>query len=98
MRAPSHVTTTSSIDEWKVDSYLGVVASHVVAGTGFGSDFLASFSDFFGGRSGAYQNQLTALYSEAIGQLHRKAGQLGGNWIVGLRVDIDEVSGKGTQM
>jgi uncharacterized protein YbjQ (UPF0145 family) len=98
MRASSHVTTTSSIDGWRVNSYLGVVASHVVAGTGFGSDILASFSDFFGGRSGAYQHQLTSLYGEAIGQLHRKAQKLGGNWIIGLRVDIDEVSGKGTQM
>lgn len=98
MRVASHVTTTTSIDGWKVEAYLGVVSSHVVAGTGFGSDFLAGFSDFFGGRSGAYENQLTSLYSEAIGQLHRKGEQLGGNWIIGLRVDIDEVSGKGTQM
>jgi uncharacterized protein YbjQ (UPF0145 family) len=98
MRAPSQVTTTSSIDGWRVDAYLGVVASHVVAGTGFGSDFVASFTDLFGGRSGTYQNQLTSLYNEAIGQLHRRAEQLGGNWIIGLKVDVDEVSGKGTQM
>jgi uncharacterized protein YbjQ (UPF0145 family) len=98
MRANAQVTTTSSIDGWLVESYLGVVASHVVAGTGFGSDFLASFSDFFGGRSGAYQNQLASIYAEAIEQLHRKAEHLGGNWIVGLRVDMDEVSGKGSQM
>jgi uncharacterized protein YbjQ (UPF0145 family)/rubrerythrin len=92
------VTTTSGIEEWSIQSYLGIVATHVVAGTGIGSDFLASFSDFFGGRSGAYQNQLASLYDEAIGQLGRKALTLGGNWLVGLRVDIDEISGKGMQM
>jgi hypothetical protein len=55
-------------------------------------------SQTFGGRSGAYQNQLASIYAEAISQLYRKAEHLGGNWIVGLGVDIDEVSGKGTQM
>jgi uncharacterized protein YbjQ (UPF0145 family) len=79
----SNVTTTSSIEGWTVDSYLGVVASHV-GWTGLGSDFMASFSDLLGGRSGAYQDQLASLYTEAIGQLHRKAQRLGGNWIVGL--------------
>jgi uncharacterized protein YbjQ (UPF0145 family) len=98
MRTPPRVTTTSSIEGWQVDSYLGVVAIHLVAGTGIGADFLAGFSDLFGGRSGAYQKQLASLYDEAIGLLHRKAEQLGGNWIVGLKVDIDEVSGKGVQM
>src|SRR3954468_24915147 len=98
MRGNAQVTTTSNIEGWRVEAHLGVVASHVVAGTGIGSDFLAGFSDLFGGRSGAYQNQLASLYAEAIDQLHRKAQRLGGNWIVGLHVDIDEVSGKGMQM
>jgi uncharacterized protein YbjQ (UPF0145 family) len=95
---PSNATTASSIEGWTITSYLGIVASHVVAGTGFGSDMLAGFSDFFGGRSGAYQNQLASLYDEAIRQVYRKTEYLGGNWIIGLKVDIDEVSGKGMQM
>ena len=70
----------------------------MVAGTGLASDFFAAFSDIFGGRSGTYQNQLASLYAEATSQLLRQAGACGGNWIVGLSVDFDEISGKGTQM
>src|SRR3954466_6920292 len=98
MRGNAQVTTTSGIEGWRVEAHLGVVASHVVAGTGMGSDILAGFSDLFGGRSGAYQNQLASLYAEAVDQLHKKAQRLGGNWIVGLPVGIDEVSGKGMQI
>jgi uncharacterized protein YbjQ (UPF0145 family) len=102
MRSPLstgiQATTTASIEGWEIRSYLGIVATHVVAGTGIGSDFLAGFSDFFGGRSGAYQNQLASLYDEALAQLGRKAIALGGNWLVGVHVDIDEISGKGMQM
>lgn len=74
MKSSTQVTTTTSVDGWKV--VLRVVASHVVAGTGFGSDFLAGFSDLFGGRSGAYRNQLASIYAEAIDQLHQKAQRL----------------------
>jgi uncharacterized protein YbjQ (UPF0145 family) len=97
-RALTHVTTASTIEGWTIEAHLGVVASHVVAGTGIFSDFAAGFSDIFGGRSGTYQSQLASLYAEAIGQLNGKAEQLGGNWLIGLRVDIDEISGKGMQM
>jgi uncharacterized protein YbjQ (UPF0145 family) len=97
-RTPTNVTTSSSLEGWSIDAHLGVVASHVVAGTGMFSDFAAGFSDLFGGRSGTYQNQLSSLYQEAIAGLYLKAERLGGNWIVGLSVDIDEISGKGMQM
>lgn len=94
----SFVTTSGSIDGWDIEEHLGVVACHVVAGTGFFSDLLAGFSDFFGGRSETYQRQLTSLYDEAISRLMQKANERGGNWLVGLRVDLDQVTGKGKQM
>lgn len=38
------------------------------------------------------------IYKEAIETLSDRAQRLGANCIVGLRTDIDEISGKGTQM
>ncbi len=92
------VTTTPSIEGWEIQSYLGPVVAHIVAGTGFFSDFAASFTDVFGGRSQTYQKQLAAINSEAIEQLKNKASLLGGNIILGLRIDHDEISGKAKQM
>lgn len=94
----STVTTASTIEGWEIDTHFGVVASHAVAGTGVVSDFFAGFSDFFGGRSETYRRQLDALYQDTIADLLRQARNKGGNWLIGLRLDIDEVSGKGTQM
>ncbi|CAA9346865.1 MAG: hypothetical protein AVDCRST_MAG68-3979 [uncultured Gemmatimonadetes bacterium] len=92
------VTTTSSLEGWEVDSYLGPVSVHLVAGVGLFSDFFASFSDVFGGRSGAYGGELARLYSEAAEMLARKAKLLGANAVVGLRLDFDEISGGGRSM
>jgi uncharacterized protein YbjQ (UPF0145 family) len=92
------VTTTSLTQGWEILSYLDTISSHVVAGTNIFSDLLAELSDFFGGRSHTYQKQISIIHQEAIEILKEKAICLGANCIVGLRVDHDEISGKGKSM
>ena len=67
------VVTTTSLDGIKIKQYLKPVSAHIVAGTNLFSDFLGGLSDVFGGRSYAYQKQLTSLYNEAISQLKTAA-------------------------
>jgi uncharacterized protein YbjQ (UPF0145 family) len=92
------VITSSSIEGYKVKKYLKPVTAHIVAGTNLFSDFLGGLTDVFGGRSNAYQKQLQSLYNEAIEQVKYAAYQLGGNCIIGLSIDMDEISGKGKSM
>lgn len=92
------ITTTSSVEPLKIMEYLKPISAHIVAGTNFFSDFFASFSDVFGGRSKTYQNQLVSLYDEAIERLRTTAYEIGANCIVGLKIDLDEISGKGKSM
>ncbi|MBL7723775.1 MAG: YbjQ family protein [Chitinophagaceae bacterium] len=92
------VITTSPPADIKIKHYLRPVSAHLVAGTNLFSDFFASFSDVFGGRSESYQKQLTALYSEAIEKLKSSAYEIGANCIIGLHIDLDEISGKGKSM
>ena len=98
MRANASITTTSSIEGHIIRKYCGVVTAHVVAGTGFFSDFAAGLTDIFGGRSGAYQKQLESLQIDVVAQLRHKAEQRGANWVIGSRINFDEISGKGVQM
>lgn len=92
------VLTTSSVDGLKVKKYLKPVSAHIVAGTNIFSDFFASFSDVFGGRSSTYQKQLNSLYNEAIERVKYAAYEIGANCIVGLNIDFDEIAGKGKSM
>ena len=92
------ISTTNNVDNGKAIEYYGVVSSHIVAGTGFLSDFAASVSDIFGGRSGSYRRQLESLYDEALDELSNKAQLLGANSILGLKIDMDNISGKGMSM
>ncbi|MBO9199539.1 MULTISPECIES: YbjQ family protein [Niastella] len=92
------VITTSSAEGLKIKRYLKPVSAHIVAGTNLFSDFLGGLTDVFGGRSHTYQKQLTSLYNEAIERIKYAAYEIGSNCIVGLNIDMDEISGKGKSM
>jgi uncharacterized protein YbjQ (UPF0145 family) len=92
------VTTTSSLEGIKVMKYLQPISTHVVTGTNIFSDLGASLTDIFGGRSETYQKQLSSIYSEAVENLKKKAKEIKANCILGLKVDIDEISGNGKSM
>ena len=92
------VTTTPILDGIKITDYLGVVNANIVVGANFFSDFAASLTDIFGGRSGTYQNKMNEMYDSAIKELKRKTQQLGGNVIVNFSIDFDEIAGQGKSM
>ncbi|WP_163631193.1 YbjQ family protein [Paludibacter sp. 221] len=92
------ITTTNSIENSTIQKYIELISTNVVVGTNFFSDFGASFTDIFGGFSNTYQNKLQRIYKIAISNLKEEAFRLGANAIVSLKVDFDEISGKGKSM
>jgi len=92
------VITTSSADGLKIKKHLKPVSAHIVAGTNLFSDFFGGLTDVFGGRSSSYQKQLSSLYNEAIERIKYNAHEIGGNCVIGLNIDMDEISGKGKSM
>lgn len=93
-----HFATTGDFPGWKISDCRGVVCANVVVGTNVFSDFAASVTDFFGGKSGTYGRKLEYAYEEAKKELEAKARKLGANAVIGLRVDFDEISGKDKSM
>lgn len=92
------VTTTNAVEGYRITRYLPPIASNIVAGTGLFSDFVAGFSDVFGGRSETYQRQLSGMYAQAVNELQRQARDIGANCVVGAKFDFGEIAGKGMQM
>lgn len=92
------ITTTNTIEGVEFSHYKGIISARVVTGTDFFSDLLAGVSDFIGGRSTTYQNQLKSIYDEVIELLSEEAKQLGANAILGVSIDNDEITGRGKQM
>lgn len=98
MRRDIITSTTNSIDGASVEKYVKLVSVNVVVGTNFFSDFGASFTDFFGGLSDTYQSKLEKIYKVGIDKIKIKAMNIGANAILGIKIDFDEISGKGKSM
>jgi uncharacterized protein YbjQ (UPF0145 family) len=92
------VVTTSTLEGVKVLKYLKPISAHVVGGTKIFNDFLGELRDVFGGHSKTYQIQMSSLYSESIESLKKAAYESGANAILGLKVDLNEISGKNKTM
>lgn len=92
------VSTTDNIENGVIKQYIDVLCCNIVVGTNIFSDIAASFSDFFGGKSGSYRKKLEYIYNEASKELKNKAIRIGANAIIGFKVDFDEISGKDKSM
>lgn len=92
------ITTTDTIENYPIKRYIDTICSNIVIGTNVFSDFAASVTDFFGGRSGSYKRKLQIIYNEASKELKQKAINLGANAIVGFKVDFDEISSRDKSM
>lgn len=82
-------TTTPSIEGKRIVEYRGIVFGEVVSGVNFVKDIAASFSNFFGGRSGSYEEELINARQNAIIEMEQRAQELGANAVVGVDIDYE---------
>ena len=81
------ITTTNAIEGNPIVEYKGVITANIVLGVNFLKDFVASFSDFFGGTSGKYRKEMDRAYYLAMEILEDKAIAQKANAVVGVKVD-----------
>lgn len=55
----------------------------------FVKDFTAGLSNFFGGRSGTYEEELVQARSQAMREMEQRARDVGANAIVGVDIDYE---------
>ncbi len=90
--------TTPFVEGMPVEKYFGIITANQVAGTGFFTDLTASFSDIFGGKSGAYRESMNDLCRDVTERLKTKASEMGANAVVGVSIEYDSISAKSMSM
>ncbi|MBP3676825.1 MAG: putative heavy metal-binding protein [Agathobacter sp.] len=83
------ITTTPTIEGKRIVAYRGIVFGEVVQGINFVKDFGAGLSNFFGGRSSEYEEELMMSREKALEEMMRRAEQSGANAIVGIDFDYE---------
>jgi uncharacterized protein YbjQ (UPF0145 family) len=92
------ITTTSNFEGYKIIKYFDLISDHVVVGSNIFSDNMAAWTDVFGGFSNTYQRKLSLIKNKAIQNLRQSAKYIGANAIVGIKIDVDQISSKNTSM
>ncbi|MFC0227169.1 YbjQ family protein [Serratia aquatilis] len=94
------ITSTTSVLARNIEivEVKGVITATIVAGMSFLRDLSAVIRDFTGGNSGTYMSKLDDIKSQALVQLRRQADELGCNAVIGVSIDVDEISGGGKSM
>ena len=83
------LTTTPSVEGRTITAYHGIVFGEVISGVNFVKDLTAGLSNFFGGRSGTYEDELLSARTQALAELEQRAAQLGADAVVGIVVDYE---------
>ena len=83
------ITTTPSVEGKKIVAYKGIVFGEVISGVDFVRDFAAGLSNFFGGRSTTYEEELSTARNTALQELSQRAAALGANAVVGVDIDYE---------
>lgn len=83
------ITTTPGVDGKNIVAYKGVVFGEVISGVNFIKDIAASFSNFFGGRSASYEDELIQARENALNEMEQRAASLGANAVVGVDIDYE---------
>lgn len=91
------VSTTNQLEGKKIEQYLGIVVGEAVMGANIFKDVFASIRDIVGGRSGAYEDELTKARKIGFQELEHEARSIGANAVIGVDIDY-EVVGKGGSM
>lgn len=83
------VTTTPSVEGKSIAEYRGIVCGEVIAGVNFVKDFMAGMSNFFGGHSNDYEEELIRAREAALAEMTQRAAAVGADAVLGVDIDYE---------
>jgi uncharacterized protein YbjQ (UPF0145 family) len=88
------VTTTFTIEGYRIERYLGVVRGIIVRAPTITQGILGGLKSIIGGQIGAYTEMCEQTRQQAFDLLIDHAVALGANAIIGLRYDASDIGSK----
>ena len=90
------VTTTFTIDGFRIKEYKGVARGIIVRSPTIVQGIVGGLKNIIGGRIGAYTEMCEQARQQAFDLLVQHAKEMGANAIIGMRYDASEVVSKGS--
>jgi uncharacterized protein YbjQ (UPF0145 family) len=94
----SMVTTSISLDGYKVSKNLGVVRGIIVRSRSIFGNIAGGFQTIFGGKISIFTELCEKTREEAFQQMMQHAEQRGANAVINMRYDANQVIGSVTEV
>ena len=94
----SMITTSISLDGYRVTKNLGVVRGIIVRSRNLFGNIAGGFQTLFGGKISVFTNLCEKTREEAFQQMMEHAEQRGANAIINMRYDANQVIGSVTEV
>jgi uncharacterized protein YbjQ (UPF0145 family) len=88
------VTTTFTIEGYRISQYKGLVRGIVVRAPTIGQGILGGLKSIIGGQIGAFAEMCEQARGQAYDRLIEHATKLGANGVIGIRYESSEVGGR----
>lgn len=92
------ISTTPTIEGYPIRQYFGIVTGETIIGANAIKDIKAAFTDFFGGRSSAYERTIQEAKNTALNEMQQQAAQMGANAIVGVDLDFETIGSSNSML
>jgi uncharacterized protein YbjQ (UPF0145 family) len=90
--APIVLTTTPTVDGFRIARYIDIESVEIVMGTGAWSEAGGDVTDFLGTRATDFEKKIRKARKTAVDKLRFLAAERGGNAVVGVDLDFTEFS------
>lgn len=91
MNSPIAVTTTFTIEGFRIIDYKGIARGIIVRSPTITQGFMGGLKSFVGGNIGAFTEMCEQARQQAFDLLVEHAMEMGANAIIGVRYDASEV-------
>lgn len=92
------ISTTNTLEGYEIRSYLGIVSGETIVGINLFKDMFAAVRDIVGGRAAAYERELEKARAIALGEMERRADEMGADAVIAVSLDYETIGNKGSMM
>lgn len=91
-------STTDTLSGFEITEYIGVITGETVTGANILRDVMATVTDYVGGRSAAYEEEVAKARQSALEEMCDRARVKGADGVVGITLDYETIGSRGAMI
>ncbi|UJQ95772.1 heavy metal-binding domain-containing protein [Mariluticola halotolerans] len=92
------LSTTDTLANFEITEYLGIVTGETISGANIVRDVMATVTDYVGGRSAAYEEEVGKARESSMNEMADRARLKGADAVIGISLDYETIGSRGAMI